>query len=123
MVRARHLVHSEAAVAAANGAVKMAKVNVDENQMIAGQLRVQSIPTVYAFWQGQPIDGFQGAVPGSEIEAFVKRVVEASGGDASGGLDEAVAAAEEFLENGAAEDAAATFAAVLEEMPDNAAIR
>lgn len=111
----------EAAVAAANGAVKMAKVNVDENQMIAGQLRVQSIPTVYAFWQGQPIDAFQGAVPGSEIEAFVKRVVEASGGDASGGLDEAVAAAEEFLENGAAEDAAATFAAVLEEMPDNAA--
>ena len=45
----------EAAVAAANGAVKMAKVNVDENQMIAGQLRVQSIPTVYAFWQGQCI--------------------------------------------------------------------
>ena len=53
----------------------MAKVNVDENQMIAGQLRVQSLPTVYAFWQGQPIDGFQGALPPSEIDAFVSRVV------------------------------------------------
>src|SRR6056297_3730492 len=52
----------EAAVTAAGGKVRMVKVNVDENQMIAGQLRIQSIPTVYAFWQGQPVDGFQGAV-------------------------------------------------------------
>lgn len=50
----------EAAVTALKGRVRMAKVNVDENQMIAGQLRVQSIPTVYAFWKGQPVDGFQG---------------------------------------------------------------
>ena len=69
----------EAAVKEANGAVKMAKINVDENQMIAGQMRVQSIPTVYAFYQGQPIDGFQGALPGSEIKAFVDRVIEAAG--------------------------------------------
>ncbi|NDD42659.1 MAG: co-chaperone YbbN, partial [Rhodobacteraceae bacterium] len=61
----------EAAVKEANGAVKMAKINVDENQMIAGQMRVQSIPTVYAFYQGQPIDGFQVALPGSEIKGFV----------------------------------------------------
>jgi putative thioredoxin len=111
----------EAAVTAARGAVKMAKVNVDENQMIAGQLQVQSIPTVYAFWQGQPIDGFQGAVPGSEIEAFVERVVKASGGDASGGLDDAVEAAEEMLAEGAASDAAQTFAAILGEDPNHAA--
>ena len=111
----------EAAVTAARGAVKMAKVNVDENQMIAGQLQVQSIPTVYAFWQGQPIDGFQGAVPGSEIDAFVERVVKASGGDASGGLDDAVEAAEEMLTDGAAEDAAQIFAAVLGEEPNHAA--
>ncbi|KAG1715165.1 putative thioredoxin-2 [Nymphon striatum] len=84
----------EEAVTAAKGAVRMAKVNVDEAQMIAGQLQIQSIPTVYAFWQGQPIDGFQGAVPQSEIKAFVERVVEAGGGDASGGLDDAIAAAE-----------------------------
>lgn len=111
----------EAAVTAARGAVKMAKVNVDENQMIAGQLQVQSIPTVYAFWKGQPIDGFQGAVPGSEIDAFVERVVKASGGDASGGLDDAVEAAEEMLTEGAAEDAAQTFAAILGEDPKHAA--
>ena len=110
----------EAAVTNARGAVRMAKMNVDESQAIAGQLQVQSIPTVYAFWQGQPIDGFQGAVPGSEIDAFVQRVIEAAGGDASGGLDEAVAAAEEMLDEGAAADAAQTFAAILHEDPNNA---
>ena len=111
----------EAAVTKAKGAVKMAKVNVDENQMIAGQLRVQSIPTVYAFWQGQPVDGFQGAIPPSEIDAFVARVIEAAGGEAGGGLDEAVAAAEEMLEQGAATEAAQTFAAILQEDAQNAA--
>jgi putative thioredoxin len=111
----------EAAVTEARGAVRMAKVNVDENQMIAGQMRVQSIPTVYAFWQGQPIDGFQGALPPSEIKRFVEKVVQASGGDASGGLDEAVEAAEEMMTEGAFEDAAQTFAAILGEDPNHAA--
>ena len=111
----------EAAVTAARGAVVMAKVNVDEAQMIASQLRIQSIPTVYAFYKGQPVDGFQGALPASELKAFIDRVVQVSGGDASGGLDEAVAPAEEMLEQGAATDAAQTFAAILEEDPVNAA--
>ena len=110
----------ENAVIAAKGAVKMAKVNVDENQGIAGQLRVQSIPTVYAFWQGQPIDGFQGAVPESEVKAFVDRVVAAGGGAAGGGLDEAVEAAEEMLTEGQTEDAAQTFQAILGEDPAHA---
>ncbi|WP_297772134.1 co-chaperone YbbN [uncultured Roseovarius sp.] len=113
----------EAAVSKAGGAVKMAKVNVDENQMIAGQLRVQSLPTVYAFWQGQPIDGFQGALPPSEIDAFVARVVEASGGAAEGeggGLDEALDAADEMLDQGAVTDAAQTYAAILQEDGQNA---
>jgi putative thioredoxin len=110
----------EEAVKAARGAVKMVKVNVDENQMIAGQLRVQSIPTVYGFWKGQPVDGFQGAVPPSEIKDFIDRLVKASGGDASGGLDEAVDTAEEMLEQGAAVDAAQVFAAILGEDPKHA---
>ncbi len=110
----------EAAVTRARGAVRMAKVNVDENQMIAAQLRIQSIPTVYAFWRGQPIDGFQGALPPSEVEAFVARVVQAAGGDASGGLDAALEAAEEMLEQGAAADAAETFAAIAQEDGSNA---
>ncbi|WP_293448635.1 co-chaperone YbbN [Planktotalea sp.] len=105
----------EAEVAAANGAVKMAKVNVDENQMIAGQMQVQSIPAVFAFYKGQPIDGFQGAVPPSEIKAFVDRCIEAGGGDASGGLNDAIEAAETMLDEGDASDAAQTFAAILEE--------
>ena len=111
----------EAAVTKAKGAVTMAKVNVDENQMIAGQMRVQSIPTVYAFYKGQPVDGFQGAVPPSEIEDFVKRVVEQAGGSADGGLGDALEAAEQMLEEGAVSDAAQTFAAILGEDPNNAA--
>lgn len=111
----------EAAVTAAGGAVKMAKINVDENQGIAGQMRVQSIPTVYAFWQGQPVDGFQGALPGSEIEAFVARVIEAAGGEVpDGGLADALVAAEEMLTEGDAESAAETFAAIAEQDPENA---
>ncbi len=112
----------EEAVTAAAGAVKMVKINVDEAQIIAGQMRVQSIPTVYAFHKGQPIDGFQGALPGSEIKAFIDRVIEAAGGQSPGGqLNEAVAAAEEMLESGAAVDAAQTFAAILGEDPNHAA--
>ena len=111
----------EAAVTAAKGAVKLVKVNVDEAQRLAGQLRIQSIPTVYAFWKGQPVDGFQGAVPGSEIKAFIDRLIKTAGGEAPGdALAEAVAAAEEMLAEGAAGDAAQTFAAILEEDPVNA---
>mgnify|MGYP005753437595 CR=1 FL=1 len=108
----------EAAVEAAKGAVKMVKVNVDQNQRIAGQLRVQSIPTVYAFWQGQPVDAFQGAVPASEVQAFVRKLAELSG---DGGLAEAIEAAEAMLAEGAVDDAAQTFAAILEEDPVNVA--
>lgn len=111
----------EEAVRASKGAVKMVKVNVDEAQMIAGQLQIQSIPTVYAFHKGQPVDGFQGAVPQSEIKAFIDRVVKAAGGEAPGDtLDEAVAAAEEMLADGAATDAAQTFAAILGEDANHA---
>lgn len=108
----------EAAVVAAKGAVKMVKINVDEAQAIAGQLQIQSIPTVYAFWKGQPVDGFQGAVPQSEITAFVDRVVKAAGGEApTDTLNDAVEAAEEMLGDGQVEDAAQTFTAILGEDP------
>jgi len=108
----------EAEVTAAKGKVKMVKVDVDRNQQIAGQLRIQSIPTVYAFWQGQPVDGFQGAIPGSEVRAFVERVGALAG---DGGLADAIADAEEMLAEGAAADAAQTFAAILGEDGENAA--
>ncbi len=105
----------EEAVKAANGAVTMAKVNVDENQMIAGQMQVQSIPTVFAFANGQPVDGFQGAVSGSEIKAFVERVVAANGGAVENGLDSAIKSAEQMLIEGDFEAAIETFSAILEE--------
>ena len=107
----------EAAVTAAKGKVRMAKVNVDENQAISAQLRIQSIPTVYAFFQGKPVDGFQGAIPGSEIKAFVDKRAALAG---DGGLSEALEAAEAMLIEGAAVDAADTFAAILGEDPENA---
>ena len=108
----------EAAVKATGGKVRLAKIDVDQNQQIAAQLRIQSIPTVYAFWQGQPVDGFQGAVPASEIKAFIERAVALAG---DGGLGEALEAAEVMLAEGAAVDAAETFAAILGEEPGNAA--
>jgi len=106
----------EAAVTAAKGRVKMVKINVDQNQMIASQLRIQSIPTVYAFWQGQPVDGFQGALPASELTKFIDRVAGAAG---DGGLAEALESAETMLTEGDAVGAAEVFAAILGEEPEN----
>lgn len=72
----------EKAVRAARGAVKMVKIDVDRNPAYAGQLRVQSIPTVYAFVNGQPVDGFQGAIPESQIKAFIDKLTGGSSADA-----------------------------------------
>ncbi len=104
----------EAAVTKAGGAVKLVKIDVDANQAYAGQMQVQSIPTVYAFYQGRPVDGFQGALPPSEIDAFVEKIA-AMGPGVDNGLDDAVDAAEEMLAEGSAADAAETFAAILSE--------
>jgi len=108
----------EQAVTDAGGKVIMAKVDVDQNQQIAGQLRVQSIPTVYVFWQGQPVDGFQGAISQAEVKDFVAKAAALNPDD--GGLADAIAAAEEMLADGEADDAAQTFAAILGEEPENA---
>ncbi len=111
----------EDAVTKAKGRVKLVKIDVDANQAYAAQLQVQSIPTVYAFFQGRPVDGFQGAIPPSEINAFVEKIA-ALGGDAEDdGLSAAIEAADQMLAEGAAADAAETFAAILQEDPNNAA--
>jgi putative thioredoxin len=104
----------EAAVNAAGGAVKMVKIDIDQNQQIAGELRVQSIPAVFAFHDGQPVDGFMGAQTASQVQAFVKKLADLGGGGGNP-LDEALTQAEEMLETGAAADAAQIFAAVLVE--------
>ena len=107
----------EAAVTAAKGAVKMVKVNVDEAQAIAGQLQIQSIPTVYAFYKGQPIDGFQGALPQSEIKAFVDQVIKAAAAKPRRHACRCGRSRRRNAGRGAADDAAQTFAAILGEDP------
>ena len=109
----------EAAVTAAKGKVRLVKIDVDQNQMIAAQLRVQSIPAVFGFVNGQPVDGFMGAQPASQIKAFVERLIAQGGGN--DGLEAALEAAEAMLEEGAVADAAQTFAAILAEEAGNPA--
>jgi len=108
----------EAEVTAAGGKVKMVKINVDENQQIASQMRIQSIPAVYAFHEGKPVDGFMGNQTPGQIKEFVGKLA-ALGPD--GGLADALEMAEQMLADGAAVDAAQTFEAILGEEPGNAA--
>jgi putative thioredoxin len=89
----------EAAVTAAGGKVKMVKINVDENQQVSAQLRIQSIPTVYAFHDGQPVDGFQGALPQSQVNEFVGKMAALA---SEGPLAAALGAAQEMLRRGRA---------------------
>ncbi|HRO12821.1 thioredoxin [Amaricoccus sp.] len=109
----------EKAVTEAKGKVRLVKIDVDQNQRIAAQMRVQSIPAVFAFVGGQPVDGFMGAQAPAQIKAFVDRLIAMSGGNA--GIEQALAAAEEMLEEGAAADAAQTFSAILAEEEGNVA--
>jgi len=108
----------EAAVTKAGGKVKLVKVDVDQNQQISAQLRVQSIPTVFAFVDGQPVDGFQGAQSPAQIDEFITRISAMGGGDESG-IDDALEAADQMLDTGEASDAAETFAAILGEDSTN----
>jgi putative thioredoxin len=104
----------EKAVNAAKGAVKLVKVNIDENPRIAGQLRVQSIPTVYAFQNGQPIDGFQGALPESQVKAFIERLTGPGEPDT---IEALLEMAKESLEVGDLGGAAQAYAGVLQAEP------
>ena len=106
----------EKAVREANGAVRMVKINIDENPEIAQQMRIQSIPAVYAFKDGRPVDGFVGAVPESQVKQFVKRLGGAAGPSP---VEEALAMAKETLAGGDANSAAAIYSQVLQHEPDN----
>jgi len=102
----------EKVVRSYGGKVRMVTINVDEHPGIAGQLRIQSLPTVYAFRDGRPLDGFMGAQPESAVRAFVERLL---GDDAQEDLAGALAAAEQALEEGDVQTAAELYAAVLQE--------
>jgi putative thioredoxin len=108
----------EKAVKAAKGAVKLVKIDIDRNPVFAGQLRVQSVPTVYAFAGGKPVDGFMGAVPDSQLKAFIDRLV----GDAGASeIDEILAMAKESLDLGDIGGAAQAYAEALQLEPENVA--
>jgi putative thioredoxin len=104
----------EKAVLAAKGAVKLVKIDVDKNPAYAGQLRVQSIPTVYAFVDGRPVDGFMGALPDSQIKTFIDRL---AGEQGPSDLDQVLAMAKEALDAGDLGGAAQAYAEALRMEP------
>jgi putative thioredoxin len=106
----------EKVVAAAKGAVKLVKIDVDKNPGVAGQLRVQSIPTVYAFVDGKPVDGFQGALPESQLKAFVDKLIGPQG---PAEIDEILAMAAESMALGDLAGAAQAYADALQLDPQN----
>jgi putative thioredoxin len=105
----------EKLVRAAKGKVKLVKMNIDEHPQISSQLGIQSIPTVFAFVNGQPVDGFLGALPEGQVAAFVERLVGKVGGE----IAELIKTAKDSLAKDDAAGAADLFAQVLAEEPEN----
>src|SRR5438105_6642959 len=105
----------EKVVRAAKGKVKLVKMNIDGHPAIPGQLGIQSIPAVFAFANGQPVDGFVGALPEAQVKAFIDRLIGPVGDDTA----ELLKAADEALTSGAAAKAAEMFAHILSQEPDN----
>jgi putative thioredoxin len=110
----------EKAVADSGGAVKLVKVDIDENKEIAAQMRIQSIPAVFAFVDGQPIDGFVGAQPESEIKNFIARVVQKAGGSIGPTpLESAMEQAQAAEDAGDMATAGAIYAEIVKHEPEN----
>jgi putative thioredoxin len=107
------------------GAIKLIKINIDEHPQIAGQLGVQSIPAVFAFAGGRPVDGFMGAMPEGEVRRFAERVIagapapQPAEGSMEAQIAEAVTAAEAALSAGDLGRAAQIFGMVLQHQPDH----
>ncbi len=109
----------ERVVEGQKGAVKLVKINTEEHPAYAGQLGVRSIPAVYAFDKGRPIDGFLGALPESQVRSFIERLV--SGTDSAAMIADALAQAEAASQAGDVTLAAEIYAAVIQEQPENVA--
>jgi putative thioredoxin len=108
----------EKAVLAARGAVKLVKMNIDDHPAVAQQLRIQSIPAVYAFKNGQPVDGFMGAMPESQVKTFIERL---AGGLEPSPAEQLIEAAQEALEARDLSRAAQAFAQAVQEEPGHPA--
>ncbi|TDQ83079.1 thioredoxin [Dongia mobilis] len=109
----------EKVVKEARGAVRMVKINVDENQALAGQMRIQSIPAVYAFFQGRPVDGFQGLQPEGQLKAFVGRLAQLGGGGGPSPIDDALEQADAAHAEGDHATATEIYGQILEHEPEN----
>ena len=107
----------EKAVGEARGSVRMVKVNIDENQELATQMRIQSIPAVYAFKDGRPVDGFVGALPDSQVKQFVQRLAQKSAKTSP--IDDALAMAKEAMAEGDVDTAGNLYAQIIEADPKN----
>ena len=110
----------EKAVKAARGAVRMVKIDIDQNQELAAQMRIQSVPSVYAFFQGRPVDGFVGAQPESQVKQFVERLAKLAGVELGPSpVDQALEQAKAALDQGQPGAASALYGQILQQEPDN----
>ena len=110
----------EKAVTEAGGKVQLVKLNIDESPQIAQQMRIQSIPAVYAFFQGRPVDGFTGAVPESQIKSFIDRMVKLADAEAGPSpIDEAIEQAKAAFDSGDASTAGTIYGQTLQQEPNN----
>lgn len=120
----------EKVVNSANGSIKLVKINIDENPELASKMGVRSIPAVFSFAGGQPVDGFMGALPESDILSFVKKQLDMAGGangstqngaqvDMNAQLEQALSAAQKALENNDVQQALQIFGLILEQVPDH----
>ncbi len=110
----------EKIIIVAAGAVKLVKINIDENQQMAAQLRVQSVPTIFGFINGQSVDAFAGAKTAIQIKEFVKKLVKTAGGDMGDNpIDEYLSQAKEFFANLKYQEAGQLFGEAIKLEPDN----
>lgn len=104
------------------GLIKLVKIDTEKNQELSQQLQIQSLPTVYAFYEGQPIDGFSGAMPENEVKKFINKVIDASGGNKIEELQKAIEDAEKLFNEEDFESALNAFSNLLSAEANNAKI-
>jgi len=104
------------------GLIKLVKIDTEKNQELSQQLQIQSLPTVYAFYEGQPIDGFSGAMPENEVKKFINKVIDASGGNKIEELQKAIEDAEKLFNEEDFESALNAFSSLLSTEANNAKI-
>lgn len=112
----------ESVIKSYNGQIKLVKIDTEKNQELSQQLQIQSLPTVYAFYEGQPLDGFSGAMPENEVKEFIKKVMNASGGNKIEEMNKMIEEAENLYNSNEFDAALTAFSSLLSEEANNANI-